>query len=200
MRENMYYFAKFEKINGYLFRFDTRIYLVSYQDGTESQCIGAIVAKNPGSAIYKKLGKWSSLDLNGDKMLPTVRNRFINACAHAEKNIPINSFVRVWNLFYLCDPNLGEACRSINTFNLIPECASETDNVNIVWYAWGDDDKFLNKFKNRFLNRRQNNGFYYNKRNGSISEHSPDLSDFAKHTQGMPAEPVEHYLKSKLFK
>lgn len=195
----MHYFAKFEKINGHLFRFDTRVYLEPYQKNQDSECVGAIVAKNPGSAIYKELGVWAPLELNGDRMLPTVRKRFINAYKETGKEIPENSFIRVWNLFYLCNPNLGEACNAISAFQTIPECPSENDNIKIVWYAWGDNHKFLNKFKTRFLSRADENGFFYNQKTKIISDQAPKESDFAKHTQGMPAKPVEDYLKSRLF-
>lgn len=195
----MYYFAQFEKIDGQIFRFDTRVYLQPYQEEHGSTCVGAIVAKNPGSAIYRELGGWAPLELNGDRMLPTVRKRFINVYQKAGKEIPENSFIRVWNLFYLCNPDLGKACCAISNFNIIPECPSERDDVKIIWYAWGNNDKFLNKFKTRFLNKTNDRGFFYNQRTKMVSDCSPSETDFAKHPQGMPSEPVEHYLKSRLF-
>ena len=97
----MDYLARFEKVDGELCRFDTRIYLNGYDISKDSNCIGAIVGKNPGSAIPRVLNELVPLELNGDNMLPTVRNRFIDGYRLAKKQIPTNSFVRVWNLFYI---------------------------------------------------------------------------------------------------
>lgn len=47
-----YYWAKFKKIDDNIFRFDTRVYLnPTKSPGENDICIGAIVGKNPGSAI-----------------------------------------------------------------------------------------------------------------------------------------------------
>jgi hypothetical protein len=52
----------------------------SKHDPQESgKCVGAIVGKNPGSAKPTQLGVWGPLNLDGDKMLPSVRNRFVAA-------------------------------------------------------------------------------------------------------------------------
>lgn len=105
----MEYVARFEEINGHRFRFDTRIYLESFDPKTNGVCVGAIVGKNPGSAAPRELNRLLSLELNGDKMLPFVGNRFLEGYKHVKKPIPPNAFVRVWNLFYVCDPDLGVA-------------------------------------------------------------------------------------------
>ena len=86
----MEYLARFEEIEGKLFRFDTRIYLNDYNSDNDGKCVGAIIGKNPGSAIPSKLNELVPLELNGDKMLPTVRNRFVDGYKLAKKEIPLN--------------------------------------------------------------------------------------------------------------
>lgn len=46
------YWAKFKKVDDDTFRFDTRIYLIKISEPSDDYiCIGAVVGKNPGSAI-----------------------------------------------------------------------------------------------------------------------------------------------------
>ena len=192
----MEYLAKFEEIDGELFRFDTRIYLNGYDTTKNSNCIGAIVGKNPGSAIPKTLNELVPLELNGDKMLPTVRNRFIDAYKLAEKQIPANSFVRVWNLFYICDPDLDSACQKSINFKELPICKTESEGAPIVWYGWGGHDQRLNLFKERFINKKWPRQFFYDHSESRIITQQPTIRSFAKHTQGMPSKPVNEYLAS----
>jgi len=123
------YLARFEEIDGELFRFDTRIYLNAYDPSINSNCVGAIVGKNPGSAIPKTLNELVPLELNGDRMLPTVKNRFTDGYEMAKKQIPLNSFVRVWNLFYICDPDLGSACQKAANYKKLPTCNTENEGA-----------------------------------------------------------------------
>jgi len=187
------YFARFEEISGRLYRFDTRIYLQGYCATQESICVGAIIGKNPGSAQPLQLGVWAPLELAGDKMLPSVRNRFVAAYGEAGKSIPRNAFVQVWNLFYLCNPKLREACITIRMLPSHPLCSSEESTAGVVWYAWGGDDPRLNAFKKRF-GSEQDKAFYYEPHLRSIVTRKPKSSDFAKHPQGMPAEPVVEHM------
>src|SRR5690606_19045287 len=113
----------------------------------EGQCVGAIVGKNPGSAKPTRLSVLAELMLDGDKMLPSVRNRFISAYQATNSVIPNNAYVQVWNLFYLCNPLLDEACLSINTLKSAPLCTSESGVPSVVWFAWGGNDNRLRLFK-----------------------------------------------------
>ena len=91
----MEYYARFERRDGHLFRFDTRIYLESRVSQVADTCIGAIVGKNPGSARPVDLGQLLPLELRGDKMLPTVGNLFAEGYARAEESVlPLRS--RPW--------------------------------------------------------------------------------------------------------
>jgi len=72
-----YFWAKFEKVDGQIFRYDTRLYIHSIKSPcNEDNCIGAIVGKNPGSAKANNENNCSlqEINLDGDKLLPTVRN------------------------------------------------------------------------------------------------------------------------------
>ncbi|WP_434151297.1 hypothetical protein ACR2R6_07000 [Methylocaldum gracile subsp. desertum] len=190
----MEFIAQFKKLDGHLLRFDTRIYLDSFNPDAESECVGAIIGKNPGSAVPVELDRLMPLALNGDKMLPTVGNRFVEGYALARKAIPSNAYVRVWNLFYVCSKDLGEAIEIASTLNPLPVCPSERESVPVAWFGWGGNDEPLNKFKERFLRRKFRNVFYYDHHSGHVVDQIPSASAFAKHTQGMPAAPVAAHL------
>lgn len=194
----MPYHARFESISGHVFRLDTRIYLEHHEPTNRSGvCIGAIVGKNPGSARPAELGIWAPLQLNGDKMLPTVRNRFRAAYEKARKAIPPNAFVQVWNLFYLCDADLRRACSSVTAIPNPPCCPTESARPALVWFAWGGSKPHLDCFKQRFISAHRR-GFFYSKISNSVVGHVPSISEFAKHPQGMPEKPVVEYLSSRL--
>ena len=55
--------------------------------------------KNPGSARGAISNELVQIDLQGDKLLPTVRNIFENAYKKCGKEIPENSYIQVLNLF-----------------------------------------------------------------------------------------------------
>lgn len=57
--------------------------------------LGPSTEKNPGAAVPVELDRLVMLDLNGDKMLPTFGNRFVDGYALANKAIPPNAYVRV---------------------------------------------------------------------------------------------------------
>jgi len=192
----MEYLARFEQIEGEIFRFDTRIYLNGYDSTQASNCIGAIVGKNPGSASPSALNKLLPIELGDDKMLKVVGNRFHDGYSLAKKKIPTNAFVQVWNLFYLCDPDLNSACSKISRLNRTPICSTENSDVPLLWYGWGGSDKRLNEYKDRFITREWRHQFFYDHHGSKININKPTIESFAKHTQGMPKEPVNDHLAS----
>ena len=194
----MNYFARFEEVNGQLFRFDTRIYLESLNLNFESVCVGAIVGKNPGSAAPNALNQFLPLDLHRDQMLPFVGNRFLDGYRRAKKPIPPNAFVRVWNLFYVCNPDLGAALKIASKTPHLPTCPSETDSAPVIWYGWGGNNADLNPYKARYLQKKHRNQFFYNHRSAVIVQNAPAVADFAKHTQDMPTETIVQYLAKVL--
>jgi|HubBroStandDraft_5_1064220.scaffolds.fasta_scaffold205325_2 hypothetical protein len=205
-------YARFEPVCGQRFRFDTRVYLDdrSHRLEEKGECVAAIVAKNPGSAKPAdavKPGTWGPIDLNRDGMLPTVRKRLIHAFREASKPVPTNAFVQVWNLFYLCNPELDEACLAVKAFPIPPACPSEaTSKPKLVWFAWGGGNdrstSCLNPFKDRFLLQGHRNSFYYghansfgyDRKSASVLSGAPTAMDFAKHPQGLPALPIVEHL------
>ena len=168
------YYARFESVKGRIFRLDTRIYLDEHNPAEVGVCVGAIVAKNLGSAKSRQLSVLASLK-------------------QAEKALPFNSYVQVWNLFYLCGPDLQTACATIRAFDNPTQCLSENNEQKVIWFAWGDNDRFLNPFKSRFLVARPGS-FYYNPRLKLIVSREPLVTDFAKHPQGLLAKPVVDHL------
>ncbi len=193
----MAYYARFDTVADHVFRFDTRIYLGNHNTNEVGECVGAIVGKNPGSAKPTQLGVLAPLKLDGDKMLPSVRNRFIAAYQNTSTPIPNNVFVQVWNLFYLCNPDLGMACSEMSSIANPPFCPTENKNPMIVWFAWGNSNGYLNPFKKRFLSGKKN-GFYYNHQSGLVVSRPPTITDFAKHPQGMPKMPIVNHLTGLL--
>ncbi len=194
----MHYFARFERFDGDLFRFDTRIYLDSVDLDKEGVCVGAIVGKNPGSASPGELSHLGPLQLNGDKMLPTVGARFLAAYKKAKMPVPQNAFVRVWNLFYVCNSDLGAALRVANRRNEMPVCASEQELLPILWYGWGGADPRLDVYKVRFAGRKDAHPFFYDRYTNKVVAKAPSPSDFAKHTQGLLSGPVVDFLSRML--
>lgn len=95
-----YYWAKFENIGNNIHRYDTRVYLIEINKPSDNdKCLGAIVGKNPGSARGAISNELIQIDLQGDKLLPTVRNIFENAYKKCAKEILENSYIQVLNLF-----------------------------------------------------------------------------------------------------
>jgi len=112
----MPYFANFRIHEGHQFRLDTRIYLrQSDEPSNHDRCVAAVIGKNPGSANPTELNCLTPLSLDGDKLLPNVRNRFLNAYERSETEVPPGAFIRVWNLVYLCNQNLKDAIASFRT-------------------------------------------------------------------------------------
>ena len=191
----MSFFAQFERHERRLFRLDTRIYLHDEASpSSDDQCVAAVIAKNPGSAAPTKLGKLTQLKLDGDKLLPTVRNRFVDAYSIAKLRIPVGAFVRVWNLLYLCNPTLSEAIADFATVSNPVWCKTETEIPPIVWFAWGPPKPKLDTFKQRFLTTAFDTAFYFDMDSKKVVPNRPARSSRVKHTQGMPKVPINNYL------
>jgi len=183
------YWATFVKTGNHCFRYDTRIYLNAVQSISNSDiCIGAVVGKNPGSASPSNLNSnaMQMINLNGDKLLPTVRNIFIKAKTQAKKPIGSNEYVQVLNLFYLCDNNLSTA---ITSYSTVGPCTSLIDSAEnkifpLVWYVWGSPDGRIDCYKQRFSGINTNNHIYYHTTNNQVYCGFPDTNP-ARHTQGL---------------
>jgi len=153
------------------------------------------VGKNPGSA---KAGNPSTLSLqkirlDGDKLLPTVRNIVLKAYTAAGKQPPRGSYIQVLNIFYLCDPVLSRAINSINRHTNLAVCQTETQSFPWVWYVWGNENPLLSEFKTRFSGLNTKVHFYFDKNEDVVVSATPGLKSFAKHTQGLKQEKIIAY-------
>jgi len=66
------------------------------------------------------------------------------------------------------------------SFTSQPQCPSEKNQLKVVWFAWGGNDRLLNSFKLRFIGRNSPS-FYYNHQSRAVVSHTPSEHDFAKH-------------------
>jgi hypothetical protein len=193
------YYAHFSNVNGELFRLDTRIYLNNCdQPSPDDTCVAAVVGKNPGSAVPRRLGSLARLDLNKDNMLPRVRNDFIAAYEKAGKQIPKGAFIRVWNLFYLCGEDLGVAIRSYRQIKTPLFCPSEKNHPSLVWFVWGGSHRILDLMKVRFAGLAVSHPCFYDWVNRVMKEGVPRTCDFAKHPQGLLRSEVAPFLAARL--
>lgn len=196
----MTYFARFSRIRGELFRFDTRIYLRGGSPELASECVGAVVGANPGSAQPRAgaLDQHHELELGNDKMLPYVRNRFNAAFEIAGINVPAGAYVQVLNVFYLCDADMGRAIDKVRAMSDAPICTSEERRFPLVWYAWGAESETLAPLKNRFIKRQDEQSIYMQRDRKSFGKAPPGPREFAKHPRGMPSAPIEQEISSCL--
>lgn len=187
-----HFWAKFLPTDGETFRLDTRIYLKEIDTPEKGDsCVGAIVGKNPGSAKRSTSSdELQPIELDGDKLLPTVRNIVTKAYLEANIPLPERGYVQVLNLFYLCNPNLSQAITCIEKFAKSPFCKSEIGAFPWVWYVWGDESVNLNQYKERFSQVNANHHFFFDNRAKEIKNQPPKHHDFAKHTQGLKHEYV----------
>ena len=185
-----HFFAQFRQMGNIWIRHDTRIYLSDFNDTRPAgRCLGAIVGKNPGSAKAAS-EDWGTLRLDGDKMLPNVRNILVQAFARAGKTPPPDAYFQVLNLFYLCGQDLAEATAALAAENNAHADPAESGSFPIVWFAWGGPSRQLDSLKDRFLSRQFAHAFYYSPVSGSVVTSIPSKTVLAKHPQGLPHEPL----------
>src|SRR5690606_12300919 len=100
------YWAEFKQVGEHLFRYDTRVYLAGVDHCKPSDPrIGAIVAKNPGSANPSDItaSGIQPINIGKDKLIPVVSSFLRQAYATANKQPPARGYVQVFNLFHLCN-------------------------------------------------------------------------------------------------
>ena len=202
-----YYYAEFQTIVTDCFRWNTRVYLdphvLTQPAGT---CVGAVVAKNPGSATSGGAG-WQALTIGNDQMLPNVCRIFNKAYADpiyfsrsGTKGKPDDAYVQILNLFYLCDPNLHSAMTKIGAHTPPPTCASESTIFPLIWFAWGGPHGKLNAFESRFAGIKATDYFFYHPKqpNPKVIACIPTIGCFAKHPQGLAHANIVPHLASIL--
>ncbi|MCD0462052.1 hypothetical protein U8335_23760 [Roseiconus lacunae] len=190
------------KVGPFRFRFDTRIYLEeTTHPSKRDRAVAAVIGKNPGSAMPTETDCLTRLNLDDPShgRLPrTVRRCFLLAYERAGLSPRAGDFIQSWNLFYLTDPDLKAAKVSIGEmerYHSLPICASEQIIPPIVWFAWGRPEKEkLAKYAIRFLQHDIQNPFYYCMSSKRIVTDIPAPQVGAKHTQGLPVEPIVGHL------
>ena len=181
-----HYWAKFLFVNGETFRIDTRIYLKDIND----PCVGAIIGKNPGSAKpFGLSGQLQPINLDNDKLLPTVRNIIKKAYLVAQVPLPDRGFIQVLNLFYLCNKTVFDAIAAIKKVAEPPRCNSECGVFPWAWYVWGGSSD-LKSFKKHFPKINANYHFYFDNSDKKVKDWMPNCYEFARHTQGLKQEYV----------
>ena len=196
------YWAQFERVGPYLFRFDTRIYMNDVASCLESDPpIGAIVAKNPGSAGPDDPNSTTlqTVSLNGGQLLPTVYNVAKKAFLRAGCQWPERAYIQVFNLFYLCDKNAKQALSAASKTTL-RTCSRESARIPWLWYAWGNMGNQLPRLSSRFSRLSATDRFYFDKSLGTICVGHPAPKSFPKHTQGLTQEPIIAHIAKLLTK
>lgn len=195
------YWAKFEKIRNDVFRYDTRVYLNEIESPGENDiCIGAVVGKNPGSALPSCLKETGiqKMSLDGDRLLPTIRSIFLKGYKNSNIAIEENVYIQVLNLMYICNKDLSQAIEKIEDYKDPRICDSEGKDFPFVWYLWGNDNIRLNQYKGRFHTLNTNVHFFLDTKTREVINRMPSPKDCARHTQGMKHELVIPYISDIL--
>lgn len=205
LRIMSHYYADFRQAGSDWFRLDTRVYLraASYMQ-SQGTCIGAVAAKNPGSATGTS--GWGSLCIGNDQMLPNVLRIFIKAYhdpiyqGRADKRgQPEDAYVQILNLFHLCDPVLKSALQKIAACKAPLACKTAGGPFPLVWYAWGGPCSRLQPFRNRFVTAAKHSFFFDPRQNArGIKCWVPASRDFAKHPQGLAHRNIVPHLARRL--
>lgn len=193
------YWAKFEKRESHIFRFDTRVYLNSREHPSDNDpCIGAIVGKNPGSALPSNLNNTAlqKVVLDNDRLLPTIRSIFLKAYKHETKAVVKNSYIQVLNLMYVCDSELTQAIRKNEEYPRSIICDTEGRDFPFLWYVWGGDNKKLNIYKQRFYNLKTKLHYYFDPKTDQVVSRAPGMIESARHTQGLNHALILPYISS----
>jgi hypothetical protein len=195
----MSYYAHFERHEGHLFRLDTHVYLNGVpSDPSAGVCVGGFVGINPGSAKAAKEPGWHQLEQGRDQVLPRIYKRFRAAYDLAHIEVPVLAYVRVWNLFYLREPDCDQAIRTIRSLKETHPCDSEKWGAPIIWFGWGAPIQKLNDFKGRFLNIPCQHAFFCRARTGDVVDRIPKSNELAYHPLFLKAAPVVAHLATLL--
>lgn len=192
-----HYFAKFVRHGADLFRLDTRVYLDDVFECTSQDfAIGAVIAKNPGSALPTdpKSDSVQQIDLNRGMLLRTLRSVVTKAYLQSNRRWSPGAYIQVLNLFYLCDPIYRSAIRRIGKISAPPIDSAEEKAFPWVLYLWGKSDERVGQFKSRFTALRAKQHFFYDKNLSRLVRNSPTEQSFAKHMQGLPHKSVVDFL------
>lgn len=197
-----FYWAQFKTRNKRLWRFDTRIYLHNVDEcNNDDILLGAIVAKNPGTALPLLDGGrgLQPINLGADDLLPKVKSVVTRAHAAAKLDLPLRGFIQVLNLFYLREPVYSTALAVIRRCRTHCFCASETASFPWIWYAWGGAAADLPDLAARFRTLKTKNHFCHDKLADRVVAAPPAPGSWARHTQGLHLAPLTAHLTKVLL-
>jgi hypothetical protein len=195
------YWARFVRRSDHTFRLDTRIYLQDVDRcRTDDPVVGAVVAKNPGSAKPSNTTtrRLQPLNLANDRLIPTVRSMVNRAYAAADSSPPPAGFIQVLNLFYLCDKDFRQATRTITQIARPPRDKAEARTFPWIMYLWGKHEPATAGFMRRFRHLDSTQHFYFDNNRNTLICDVPAEGSFARHTQGLKLQPVINHLASLL--
>lgn len=197
------YYATFRLFNNILLRYDTRIYWNdNIHNKFNGKCIGTFYLKNPGSSQPTEIDKWSTLDLNNDKVLPYLRNVLLKLKNVFQDQINDNDYFQVLNLFPVVNNDLYEAYKRFeeikkNNINVIEKIKNKS---LFVYFGWGSEN-YLSDLREYHVNNNQypsNSKIFfieYKKNNYSkIFNGFPSNNSRPKHIQGLPKILLEPYI------
>lgn len=161
-----YYYAKFKSTNGILTREMTRIYFNPVTPSEKDEnCIGVVIAKNPGAAKPTELDIWTKLNLSNDKMLQFIYDAFNKAFTISNYELPNNAYIRILNLFPVCNVDVDTAYKDwqkIDTTITNENADSNLRASRFIYIGWGNEP-YLDKFRTNWieiLNRYSTKCFY----------------------------------------
>jgi hypothetical protein len=99
---------------------------------------------------------------------------------------------------YICDKDLSSAIEKNSKYTERLICETEEKSFPFLWYVWGNSNKNLDKFKERFGNIKANNHFYFNTKEKMMMDNSPTSNDPARHTQGLSHDLVVTFISKIL--
>lgn len=146
----VFYYARFLKENNHTIRTDTRIYFGKEKpDSTEGNCIGIFFLKNPGSASPKIFDELCELEIKNDKTLPWIANTYLQVIPEVKLDINNNDYIRVLNLFTICEPDIDSAISLLQKYNCYLE-NFEYSKLPFLFIGWGNDER-LNSLREKYL-------------------------------------------------
>lgn len=146
----VFYYAKFLKENNHIIRTDTRIYFGKEKPNSiYGNCLGIFFLKNPGSASPKIYNELCELEIKNDKTLPWIANSYLQVIREFTPNINNNDYIRVLNLFTICEPNFDLAINLLQKYSCYLE-SIEYSKVPFLFVGWGNDER-LNPLREEYL-------------------------------------------------
>lgn len=193
---NAHYYAKFTKIGNTKFRNDTRIYFTDELPKIEKgRCLGVVIAKNPGSALHKKLDEWTEFE--PDSTLRIIKGSFENTFERIKFLPEVNDYIRILNLFNVCGHDVDVALKFTNgnTNMYIENAKIDLERAPLIFLAWGDECE-LNPFREiwiKSLRSYESKCLYFTYKilcKYKIAYGIPNIGTKVKHPIGLPHQIV----------